>query len=68
MSKYELRVGGQTDTDTHTQADTHINTMTRPGLRAGPSENVLCLKFKYFSTYTRIEQRFRGGESHWFAS
>ena len=27
--------GGQTDT----QAHTHINTMTRPGLGAGPSEN-----------------------------
>ena len=28
--------GGQTST----QKDTHINTMTRPGLWAGPSENV----------------------------
>ena len=29
----------QTSTQTHTQTDTHINTMTRPGLGAGPSEN-----------------------------
>ena len=25
---------------TQTQTDAHINTMTRPGLRAGPSENI----------------------------
>ena len=30
-------LGADTLTDKH--ADTHINTMTRPGLGAGPSEN-----------------------------
>ena len=31
---------GVTDTQTDTQVDKHINTMTRSGLRAGPSENM----------------------------
>ena len=35
-------MGGKTDTHTHIQTDRqtyrHINTLTRPGLRAGPSE------------------------------
>ena len=30
---------GERQTNTHTQTDRHINTMTQPGLRAGPSEN-----------------------------
>ena len=33
-------LGGQADKQTHRQADGHINTMTRPGLEAGPSENI----------------------------
>ena len=39
MGEYDLWVGGQTQTQTDTHTDTHINTMTQPGLRAGPSEN-----------------------------
>ena len=39
MGEYELWVGGQTNTQTDRQTDRHINTMTRPGLGAGPSEN-----------------------------
>ena len=35
---FELQVGGQADRHTDTQTDTHINTMTRPGLGAEPSE------------------------------
>ena len=48
---YELCVkinygwGGQTNTHTDRQTNkhtyTHINTMTRPGLGAGPSENII---------------------------
>ena len=30
---------GRGDKHTHKQTDKHINTMTRPGLGAGPSEN-----------------------------
>ena len=30
-----------TDKQTHSHTDTHINTMTRPGLGAGPSEKQL---------------------------
>ena len=30
----------QTSTQKHTQTDTHLNTMTRSGLGAGPSENI----------------------------
>ena len=48
MCEYELWVGGQknkqtnkqTHTDTHTDRHTHINTMTRPGLGTGLSENM----------------------------
>ena len=41
MGEYELWVGGQTNTQTDRQKKTHkhIDTMTRPGLGAGPSEN-----------------------------
>ena len=31
-------MGGGRDKHTHTQTHRHINTMTRPGLRDGPSE------------------------------
>ena len=31
---------GDTHTDRHMQKDTHINTMTWPGLGAGPSEKM----------------------------
>ena len=37
---FELRVGGQTDKQTDRQTHRHINTMTQPGLGAGPSEKV----------------------------
>ena len=37
MSKSDLWVRG--DRHTHTQTDTRINNMTRPGLGAGPSDN-----------------------------
>ena len=51
MAEYELRLnfevvqassgeGGGAETYVCTQTDTHINTMTWPGLGAGPSENV----------------------------
>ena len=32
-------IWGQTDRQTDKHADRHINTMNRPGLRAGPIEN-----------------------------
>ena len=32
--------GGHRDRHADTQADTHINTMNRPGLGAEPSENI----------------------------
>ena len=48
MSQYELWVNvncwwgdRQTHRQTHTQTDRHINSMTRPGLGVGPSENNL---------------------------
>ena len=45
VSKRYLKVqasggGGQTDRQTKRQTDRYINTMTRPGLGAGPSENI----------------------------
>ena len=39
MCKYELWVGGHTHRQTDRQTHTHINTMNRPGLGAGPNEN-----------------------------
>ena len=41
MCKTELWVGGGGDTHTSIHTHTHINTMTRPGLGAGPSEKHL---------------------------
>ena len=38
MFKSELLEGGHTHTNR--QTDRHINTMTKPGLGAGPSENI----------------------------
>ena len=39
MGEYEIWVGGQTNKRTDRHADRQINTMTRPGLGAGPSKN-----------------------------
>ena len=47
----------QTDTPTH--SDTHINTMTRPGLRAGSSENI----FANLSVGRLVEDLFFGPQS-----
>ena len=41
MFKSELWVRGDRGTDKHARTHTHINTMTRPGLGAWPSENAL---------------------------
>ena len=51
-------MGGKTDTHTHIQTDRqtyrHINTMTRPGLRAGPSEKgVAIVGFSLLVNLTR---------------
>ena len=44
MFKYEIWVNmnyeGRTDTHADKHTDKHINTITRPGLGAGPSENL----------------------------
>ena len=45
---FELWVGGGTSTQANTQTHRHINTMTRPGLGAGPSENMLTVDHLHF--------------------
>ena len=48
----------QTDTQTHR----HINTMTRPGLGAGPSEKGLFLQERLF--VQNIKEKFSAAYSH----
>ena len=38
--------GGQTNRQTNNQTEGHINNITRPGLGAGPSENIEVWHFK----------------------
>ena len=63
MGEYELWVGGQTKKKKKKKKKTykHINTMTRPGLEAGPSKErkkvyimFVCLKKKVFN-YEQVE-------------